>query len=193
MRRTPTSTTRALILAMLIGAAITGAACSQDAQDDAATATRGVLDKTKQAGDTVLDATKDGIDSTIDATKKSAATVIDSVDQAGDRAADATKKAAQQTADKTKEVAVAIGHKTKDVVSATGEVITDGWITTKVSAKFVDEAVLKDSNISVDTNDRVVTLKGTVPSGRAKTRAAAIAGGTEGVTGVVNQLVVNVT
>ncbi len=42
-------------------------------------------------------------------------------------------------------------------------------------------------------NDHAVTLKGTVASSAAKARAAAIAGGTEGVTRVVNQLVVKGT
>ena len=72
----------------------------------------------------------------------------------------------------------------------TGEAITDGWITTKVSAKFVDEKLLKGSNINVDTEDHVVTLKGTVGSDAAKARAVEIAGNTEGVVRVVNQLVV---
>jgi len=44
--------------------------------------------------------------------------------------------------------------------------------------------------INVDTKDRVVTLKGTVRSSAAKARAAEIARSTEGVTKVVNQLVV---
>ena len=68
------------------------------------------------------------------------------------------------TAEKTKDVAVATAKKTKEVVSTTGEVITDSWITTKLKAKFVDESLLKDSDINVDTNDHVVTLKGTVMS-----------------------------
>ena len=54
-------------------------------------------------------------------------------------------------------------------------------------------APLKESDIHGETNDHVVTLKGTVTSSAAKARAAAIAGGTEGVTGVVNQLVVKRT
>ena len=58
------------------------------------------------------------------------------------------------------------------------------------SAKFVDEALLKGSDINVDAKDRVVTLKGTVKSDAAKARAAAVAGGTEGVKTVVNQIVV---
>jgi osmotically-inducible protein OsmY len=59
-----------------------------------------------------------------------------------------------------------------------------------VSAKFVDETLLKGSNINVDTNNYVVTLKGTVGSDAARVRAIAIARSTEGVKRVVDQLVV---
>ena len=103
---------------------------------------------------------------------------------------DKAKEIAGETADKTREIAGEIADKSKEVVSATGEVITDGWITTKVTAKFADEKILKDSKINVDTSNRVVTLKGTVPSAAAKSRAATIARGTEGVVSVVDQLTV---
>jgi hyperosmotically inducible periplasmic protein len=125
-------------------------------------------------------------DKALDATKEGAAAVIDKTQETGEK----TKEIAGQTADKTKAVAVAAGSKTKEVVSTTGEAITDGWITTKVSATFVDETLLKGSNINVDTDNHAVTLKGTVGSDAAKARAAAIAGNTEGVTRVVNRLVV---
>jgi osmotically-inducible protein OsmY len=118
---------------------------------------------------------------------------IDATKQAGQTAAGVTKDAAQTIGDKTKEIAGKAANKTKAVVSATGETITDGWITGKVKTKFVDEALLKGSDIKVDTNDHVVTLKGTVKSSAARERAAAIASGTEGVTRVVNQLVVKET
>jgi osmotically-inducible protein OsmY len=64
---------------------------------------------------------------------------------------DKTKEIVEKTADQAKEIAGAVGVRTKDVVSATGEAITDGWITTKVSARFVDERLLENSNINVDT------------------------------------------
>ena len=61
--------------------------------------------------------------------------------------------------------------KTKEGLSKTGEVITDGWITTRVHSKFVGEDLLKDSDINVDTKDHVVTLKGTVMSAAGRARA----------------------
>lgn len=107
------------------------------------------------------------------------------------RTGDQARDIAVATADKTREIAGAVGNKTTDVVSTTGEAITDGWITTRVSARFIDEILLKGSNINVDTADHVVTLKGVVGSDAAKTRAADVARNTEGVARVVNQLVVN--
>lgn len=120
----------------------------------------------------------------VDATaaKSRTDTAIDATKQAGGKAVTATKEAAQKA-----------GEKMKEAVSTTGEAITDGWITTKVKTKFYDETMLKDSDINVDTNNHVVTLKGTVASSAAKARAAAIAGGTEGVTRVIDQLVIKGT
>jgi osmotically-inducible protein OsmY len=106
-------------------------------------------------------------------------TTVDTLKADGNRALDATKEGAAEVIDDAQQA-----------VSATGEAITDGWITTKVRATFVGETLLKGSDISVDTDDHVVTLSGTVGSDAAKARAATIAGDTEGVTRVVNQLVV---
>ena len=50
--------------------------------------------------------------------------------------------------------------------------------------------MLNGRDINVDTADHVVTLRGTVLSDAAKARAEVIASGTEGMTRVVNQLVV---
>ena len=79
-------------------------------------------------------------------------------------------------------------EKTKEGLSKTGEVITDGWITTRVHSKFVGEDLLKDSDISVDTNDHVVTLKGTVMSAAGRARAVEQAKEVEGVHRVIDQL-----
>lgn len=181
---------RWLILATVAGVVVAGSACTQKAADQTTTVT-----------DTALDNTKEGADNALDATREGAATVIDETRDAGEKTADATRNVAQQTADKTKElagktadktteIARAVGNKSKEIVSTTGEVITDSWITTRVSGKFVDETLLKGSNINVDTDDGVVTLKGPVGSNAAKARAAAIAADTDGVRRVVNQLVV---
>jgi len=154
--------------AVVVGALVAGSSCTQKASDEA-----------KREGDATLNAAREHVD-----------TAVDKAREASESAADAGKNVAQKTADKTKAIVVTVGSKTSEVVSTSGEVITDGWITTAVSTGFVGEALLKGSDINVDTKDHVVTLKGVVGSGAAKTQAAEIARGTKGVTRVVNQLVV---
>jgi osmotically-inducible protein OsmY len=117
--------------------------------------------------------------------------------KAEDRAKEVTQEVkdkaaeiAEEAKDKTKEIAEGVADKGKEILSATGETISDGWIVTKLKVKFADEKLLKDSKINVDVSDRVVTLKGTVPSAEARARAATIAGGTEGVRRVVDELTV---
>jgi hyperosmotically inducible protein len=77
------------------------------------------------------------------------------------------------------------------VTGTTGEAISDGWITTKVSSKFVGDDVVKERHIDVDTKDGVVTLKGTVASKLEHDRAEQIARETDGVKRVDNNLMVN--
>ena len=91
---------------------------------------------------------------------------------------------------KTKEGAEKAVDKTKEGLSKTGEVITDAWITTRVKSKFVGEDLLKGSDINVDTNDHVVTLKGTVMSTAARARAVEQAKEVEGVHKVVDRLAI---
>jgi osmotically-inducible protein OsmY len=98
------------------------------------------------------------------------------------------KSTAKEGAEKTKEGAEKVAEKTKEGLSKTGEVITDGWITTRVHSKFVGEDLLKDSDISVDTKDHVVTLKGTVMSAAGRARAVEQAKDVEGVHRVIDEL-----
>lgn len=100
------------------------------------------------------------------------------------------KEAAENTKDAVVKGAKVAAEKTKDGLSKTGEVMTDGWITTRVHSRFVGESLLKDSDISVDTANHVVTLTGTVKKIAGRTRAAYIAKHTEGVHRVVNRLTI---
>ncbi|MFO7692284.1 MAG: BON domain-containing protein [Vicinamibacterales bacterium] len=92
--------------------------------------------------------------------------------------------------DVDKDVDRSLAERTKAGMTKTGEVITDGWITTKVHWFFVGEDLLKGSDINVNTDNNVVTLKGTVTSGAGRDRAEAIAKRTAGVQRVVNQLTI---
>jgi osmotically-inducible protein OsmY len=83
-----------------------------------------------------------------------------------------------------------LAERSKAGLSKTGAKIDDAWITTKVKWFFIGEDTLKNSDINVDTSDKVVTLKGTVATAAGKARAEALAKQTEGVTRVVNDLTV---
>jgi hyperosmotically inducible periplasmic protein len=173
-----------MISAIVVSGVVAGSACAQAVDEPPADAT-----VTADGSVTAVEVTADGA-AAVDETKAAVDRTASDGKSIVEKTVDKTKDIAISTGEKTKEIAVGVGSTTKDVVSTTGEVITDGWITTKVSAKFVDESLLKDSNINVDTDNRVVTLKGPVTSDAAKARAAAIARGTEGVASVVNEIVV---
>ena len=132
-------------------------------------------------------------------TDKTAARIEDRAEakkEAIDERADRQKEAVDRQAEAAKErldkkplpvndgnttVRVETPRKDKDVV--------DPWITTKVKTKILADDLLDKSEINVDTtNDGVVTLKGTVPSVAAETRALELARTTEGVRTVVDRL-----
>ena len=94
------------------------------------------------------------------------------------------------TVEKSKEVAKEAGEKTKEGVSKVGSEITDAWILGKVKAQFVGEDVLKGSDINVDVDQHVVTLRGTVPTAAARARAMEIARKTDGAKSVVDRLTI---
>jgi hyperosmotically inducible protein len=98
--------------------------------------------------------------------------------------ADKSEDAAGKTAEATKKAAGA----TKNAVSKTGEVITDGWITSRVKTKFMADDTLRASAINVDTDNHVVTLTGAVPNAAARASALAMAKEVEGVRRVVDKL-----
>ena len=79
-------------------------------------------------------------------------------------------------------------QKTKETLSKTGEVITDGWISSRVKTKFMGDEALRASDIKVESNDHVVTLTGAVPDAAARARALALAREVEGVSRVVDRL-----
>ena len=177
-----------VILATLVGVVVAGSACAQTPADQTSSSTTVTVDTSK--ADQAVDKADKAVDKAIDETKEAGDKAADDTKNFAEKSVDKTKEIAEATADKTVEVAKAVGSGTKKVVSTTGETITDTWINSRVAAKFVDESLLKDSNINVDTDDGVVTLKGHVTSNAGKARAAAIASGSEGVKRVVNELVI---
>jgi hyperosmotically inducible protein len=76
-------------------------------------------------------------------------------------------------------------------VSAVACSETDAGVTTKVKAKLVADDAVKAYQINVDTQNKVVTLSGTVDNNAAKTQAVSLARATKGVSSVVDQIVVS--
>jgi hyperosmotically inducible protein len=109
---------------------------------------------------------------------------------ASQTATEKTKDGAEKTKDAVVKGTKVVVEKTKDGLSKSGEVMTDAWITTRVHERFVTEDLLKDSDISVDTDKHVVTLKGTVTGRAGRSKATTIARRTEGVRAVVNRLTI---
>jgi osmotically-inducible protein OsmY len=123
--------------------------------------------------DVAAEKTKEGLNKAVDATAKGAQKTADAVQ----KGVGATEKGVGKAAEKT-----------ADAVGTAGEKVTDASVTTRVKSGLVDEPMLKDTAIQVKTVDRVVTLKGTVASAEAKSRAEEIAAKTSGVLRVVNDL-----
>ena len=108
------------------------------------------------------------------------------VDKAIDKSADGISTATQ----KTKEGAGTAADKTAQGLSKAGEAITDVWIKARVKSKFVDEDLLKGSDLTVDVDDHVVTLSGTVPSEAGRLRAIEETKKVDGVNRVVDKMVI---
>jgi osmotically-inducible protein OsmY len=128
------------------------------------------------------------VDNQLTLDKDAGKTVGEKVKGATNTAGNKTQSATDTAIDKTKSATSTAVDKSKNAVSETGEVITDSWITTKVHAGFMGEDLLKGSDVNVDTNNHVVTLKGTVKSDAGRARAVQIAKTTKGVTKVVDDL-----
>jgi len=106
------------------------------------------------------------------------------------KAVDKSKDGAETAWDKTKEGAGTAADKSAQGLGKAGEAITDTWIKTRVKTKFVGEDLLKDSDITVDVDDHVVTLSGTVASDAGRLRAIEQAKQVDGVHRVVDKLTI---
>jgi hyperosmotically inducible protein len=76
------------------------------------------------------------------------------------------------------------------VAARAGDRLADGWLTTKVQAKFFADDDIKARYITVTTRDGVVTLRGFVDSEAARQEVLQIARGTDGVEQVNDQLLI---
>jgi hyperosmotically inducible periplasmic protein len=135
---------------------------------NAGTAAKGTTGKAESNLDKGAEKTKKGVDKAIDKTKEGAGTAWEKSKEGASKAAD---KSAQG-------------------VSKAGEAITDTYIKTRVKSKFLDEDLLKDSDITVDVSDHVVTLSGTVPTASGRARAIEEAKKVDGVHQVIDRMTI---
>ena len=103
--------------------------------------------------------------------------------------------AAARTADKAADRADRAADKTASATKKAGRAIDDGWIKSKIYAQYMADwnTVLDDSDIDVDVDKGVVSLKGTVKTAAAKAKAVSIAKATDGVKSVKDELRVSAT
>jgi hyperosmotically inducible periplasmic protein len=132
------------------------------------TGTKGTLDNAKDAAKEVGGAAKDGA---IAVGEKS-------------------KEGAEKVGEKTKEGAAKVGDKTLGGVNKASDGISDTVIVSRVKSRFVGEDLLKGSDIKVDCDQHVVTLRGTVASDAGRARAIEIANSIDSVQHVINELTI---
>jgi hypothetical protein len=80
------------------------------------------------------------------------------------------------------------GQKAKDLGDKVGSSVTDGWLWVKTRGALVAASDVTSTDINVDVNNGVITLRGTVPSADQVKKADAAAKGVSGSKGVQNQL-----
>lgn len=113
------------------------------------------------------------------------ATMENSAEQVGN----AVSKVGNEVANKVSPVVEKAKEGTQNAASKTGEVLTDSGITLRVKTALTASDKMDVSALNVDTKDKVVYLKGSVPAAAQKALAETIAKDTVGAgVRVVNQL-----
>ncbi|EEO8782773.1 TPA: molecular chaperone OsmY [Salmonella enterica] len=96
--------------------------------------------------------------------------------------------AEKATTDKAQSGTETAGQKVDSSMNKVGNFMDDSAITAKVKAALVDHDNIKSTDISVETNKKVVTLSGFVESQAQAEAAVKVARGVEGVTSVSDKL-----
>lgn len=92
------------------------------------------------------------------------------------------------TMDKAQSGVESAGQKVDSSMNKVGNFMDDSTITAKVKAALVDHESIKSTDISVKTDQKVVTLSGFVESQAQAEEAMKVAKGVEGVTSVSDKL-----
>ncbi|HFN3783628.1 TPA: molecular chaperone OsmY [Enterobacter hormaechei] len=96
--------------------------------------------------------------------------------------------AESSTMDKAQNTANTAGEKIDSSMNKVGIFMDDSSITAKVKAALVDHESIKSTDISVKTDNKVVTLSGFVESQTQAEEAVKVAKGVEGVSSVSDKL-----
>ena len=96
--------------------------------------------------------------------------------------------AENSTTDKAQSGVESAGQKVDSSMNKVGNFMDDSTITAKVKAALVDHESIKSTDISVKTDQKVVTLSGFVESQTQAEEAVKVAKGVEGVTSVSDKL-----
>lgn len=96
--------------------------------------------------------------------------------------------AANTTTDKAQNAASSAGEKIDSSMTKVGGFMDDSSITAKVKAALVDHESIKSTDISVKTDNKVVTLSGFVESQAQAEQAVSVAKSVEGVASVSDKL-----
>jgi len=158
----------------------------KDAAHDAKKSTKHAADHAKHAG---KEAGAEAREESHDARESAREATHDAKDTAHDVKHDA-KDTAHDVKHDAKDTADNVRHDTREATGTAGQAVSDGWITTKVKSSFVGVDALDGSDINVDTNAHVVTLRGTVPSAAARARALSLAKQVDGVKSVKDELTI---
>ncbi|HEE0141216.1 TPA: molecular chaperone OsmY [Citrobacter youngae] len=92
------------------------------------------------------------------------------------------------TTDKAQSGLESAGQKVDSSMNKVGNFMDDSTLTAKVKAALVDHESIKSTDISVKTDQKVVTLSGFVESQAQAEEAVKVAKGVEGVTSVSDKL-----
>ncbi len=103
-------------------------------------------------------------------------------------AKDKAKETTEKATDKVKETTEKATDKAKETTHEAKIQVTDSWITSKTKIALFSDDRVKGTQVKVDTMKGVVTLRGKVDSDEAKSAAAEVAKGIDGVKSVKNDL-----
>lgn len=99
--------------------------------------------------------------------------------------------AENSTTDSAKSVANSAGQAVDSSLNKVGDFMDDSTITARVKAALIDDKSISSAGISVKTENKVVTLSGSVDSTAQKAQALSVAKNVKGVTTVNDKLSVS--